>query len=108
MKPVSARFPVSAIRRSSPTRSSISAHSAARALVVPEDRRAEDVAALVEADEAVHLSREADAGGVHAEPRERCLARAPPVLGILLRPAGLRRRERVVLLGGGDDLARRP
>ena len=39
MKPVSARFPVSAISRSSPTRSSISAHSAAGALVVPEDRR---------------------------------------------------------------------
>ena len=78
-----------------------------RALVVPEDRRTEDLASLVEADEPVHLAREADAALRGAEPRERGLARAPPVLGILLRPAGLRRRQAVVLLGGRDDRLRR-
>ena len=41
----------------------------------------------------------------HAEAGERGLARAPPVLGILLRPARLRRREAVALLRRGEHLA---
>ena len=55
MKPVSARLPVSSISRSSPTRASISAHSAAGPLVVPENRGSQDGVVLVEHDEAVHL-----------------------------------------------------
>ena len=73
-----------------------------RALVVPEDRRTKHVAALVEADEAVHLSREADRRRLHVESFECGGARAPPVLGILLGPARLRRGEAVVLLGGSQ------
>ena len=45
VKPGSARLPVSSISRSRPTVSSISAHSAAGALVVPEDRRAQHAVA---------------------------------------------------------------
>jgi hypothetical protein len=75
-----------------------------RALVVPEDGGAEDFAALVEADEAVHLPREPDALGVHAEASERRLGRSPPIRGILLRPSGPRRREWVALLGRGDHI----
>ena len=74
MKPVSARLPVSSISRSSPTRSSISAHSAAGALVVPEDRRPQHLALRVERDEAVHLARKPDRA--RREPREHaCVAR---------------------------------
>ena len=77
------------------------------ALVVPEDRRTKHAIRFVEADEAVHLAREPHAGRLDAERRQRLLARLPPVLGILLRPARLRRRERVALLGRGDHVARR-
>ena len=71
VKPVSARLPVSAISASRPTRSSISSHSARRALVVPEDRRADHAVGRVERDEPVHLARQPDAGG-------RAGRRAPP------------------------------
>src|SRR5918995_2804931 len=76
-----------------------------RALVVPEDRRSEDVASLVQADEPVHLAREPHSALLGPEAPERRLARPPPILGILLRPAGLRRRQPVVLLRGCDDLS---
>ena len=106
MKPGSARFPVSEISRSSPTLLLDLGALRAGALVVPEDRGAEDAVALVQADEAVHLAREPDSERLHAEASERRLARAHPVVGVLLRPAGMRRRERVALLRRGDDLTR--
>ena len=105
MKPVSARLPVSSISRSRPTRSSISAHSAAGALVVPEDRRPEHAVVRVERDEAVHLAGQPDRGRLDAEIRERRLRRLPPVLGILLAPSRLRRRQRIAALRPRDDLA---
>ena len=52
--------------------------------------RTEDVASFVQAHEAVHLAREADAGLSDAELRQRGFARTPPDHGILLGPAGLR------------------
>ena len=76
-----------------------------RALVVPEDRRAQHALVLVERDEAVHLAREADARRPRAAPSAAIAASAarPPVLGRLLRPAGPRLREAVVALGARDD-----
>ena len=59
-------------------------------LVVPEDRRAEHAVGVVEGDEAVHLAGEPDPrDAVASELGERRLGRAPPVLGVLLRPPGL-------------------
>jgi hypothetical protein len=79
----------------------------AGALVVPEDRRAEHAVVSIEADEPVHLAGEADPGRVHPEPGEGDLARADPVVRILLAPARVRRRERVRLLDARDHLAGR-
>ena len=48
-------------------------------------------------NEPVHLAREPDAGCLAPTPSASArLARAPPVLGILLGPAGLRRRQGIV------------
>ena len=66
-----------------------------RPLVVPEDRRPQDAVVRVEHDEAVHLPGEADRP--FREALQARLGCAPPVLGVLLGPAGLRRRERVLL-----------
>ncbi len=74
-----------------------------RPLVVPEDRGPQDAVGAVEHDQAVHLTGEADRPV--REAREAGLRRTPPVLGILLRPAGPRHRERVRLVGGRDHLA---
>ena len=76
MKPGSARLPVSSIRRSRPTRSSISAHSAAVRWSFQRIAGRSDAVVLVEADEAVHLSGEADPATSWPAPRrasERCL-----------------------------------
>ena len=78
-----------------------------RALVVPEDRRADHLARFVEDDEPVHLAAAADRGRLDVEVVERGLGGAGPVVRVLLGPAGLRRRERVVALGAGQDLAGR-
>jgi hypothetical protein len=67
----------------------------ARALVVPEDRRSQYPVVLVEADEPMHLARKTEADLVEGQPRQDGLGRPPPVLRILLRPAGMRHRERV-------------
>ncbi len=68
-----------------------------RSLVVPENRGANDPFIGVECDEPVHLTREADAGELASrrDLGERRLGCAPPVLRILLGPAGVRRRERI-------------
>src|SRR5262249_47883062 len=63
---------------------------------VPEDRRAQDLTVAVEHDEAVHLAGEPERPV--REARANGLDRPPPVLGILLGPAGLRCRDRVALL----------
>ena len=76
-----------------------------RPLVVPEDGGPEDASLGVEADQPVHLTRQADPGRLEPEPPESDLARPPPVLGVLLRPAGLRCGELVALLRRVDHLA---
>src|SRR5205823_13913102 len=78
-----------------------------RSLIVPEDGRTENAVVLVQADKPVHLPREADPGGLASEGRECPLGRAPPVLGVLLGPARLRSRERILLLGARDHVALR-
>ena len=105
MKPVSARFPVSWIRPLEADALLDLGALGRRALVVPEDRGAQHPVVLVERDEAVHLAGEADRGRLDAEVGQRGLGRAPPVLRILLRPAGPGDRERVLALGASDDLA---
>ena len=75
-------------------------------LVVPEDRRPQNPVALAERDEPVHLAAEADRP--FRQPGEHRLRGPPPVLGILLGPAGLRGRERVALLGRRDAARPRP
>ncbi len=66
-----------------------------RALVVPEQGRADDRARLVEEHRAVHLPAQADAGDVlrtdfpgGQHPADRLDRRVPPEVGMLLRPAG--------------------
>ena len=104
MKPGSARLPVLAIRLSRPSRSSISAHSAPVRWSFQRIAGRSTCSLLVEHDEPVHLAGEADRGRLDGERRERGLGGAPPVLGILLGPAGPRRREPVAALGPRDDL----
>src|SRR5689334_1309917 len=67
-----------------------------RALVVPEDRRADHRVGRVQRHQPVHLPGQADPGDLAVDqPVQRLLGRPPPVLGILLRPARPRRRERI-------------
>src|ERR671937_2267839 len=73
-------------------------------LVVPEDRRAQHRFVLVEADEPVHLAGETNCVR-RRQPLEDAPRRPNPVVGILLGPAGLRRRERVRLLGNCENIA---
>ena len=105
MKPVSARLPVSSISRSSPTRSSISAHSAAvrwsfqriagrstwsrsssvtRPCIWPE--KPIDAGSTSRSASAASVARHQSSGSCSAQP-------------------GLRDRERVLALGATDDLA---
>ena len=82
---MSARLPVSSISRSSPTRASISAHSAPVRWSFQRIAGPQHLAVLAEHDEPVHLAREADRPV--GQPRAHGLGGAPPVLGILLGPA---------------------
>ncbi len=80
----------------------------AGALIVPEDRRPQHRVVVAEGDEAVHLAREAERVAVPpAELGQGRLARPPPVLGILLGPARVRGRERVLVLDAGEHFTRR-
>ena len=103
MKPVSARLPVSAISRSSPTRSSISAHSAPVRWSFQRiaGRRTRSSASSTTSP-CICPERPTGPSG---QPREHRLRGAPPVLGILLGPARVRRRERIRLLGDGEHRA---
>ena len=80
--------------------------------IAPEQRRTDHNAAPVEKHRRVHLSRDPhrrDARGrlpVENLPRAR-EARLPPPVGVLLRPAGVRRAERQGRGRGGDHGARR-
>ena len=104
MNPGSARLPVSSTSRAKPIRLLDLGALGAGALVVPEDRRPQHPVGGVEQDEPVHLAGQPDRP-VPADRVERRLGRAPPVLGILLGPARLRDRERVLLLGRREHLA---
>ena len=77
---------------------------AAGPLVVPEDRGPQHAITGVERHEAVHLAAEADPCGSPARRAavEHRLGRLPPVLGVLLGPARLRRGERVARLGARE------
>jgi hypothetical protein len=78
-----------------------------RPAVVPQDGGADHAAGRVERHEPVHLPAQPDPGDVgDAERGEHLLGRVPPVLGVLLRPAGPRRRERIAGLGARDHRAR--
>jgi hypothetical protein len=72
--------------------------------VVPEDRGTQDAVAGVEADEAVHLAGQAHRVGLR-QFGEYLSGGADPVLRILLRPARLRGRERILALRARDHLA---
>ena len=58
----------------------------------------------VERHEAVHLPGKPDAGDLNAgrDLRKRSFRRAPPVLGVLLRPAGARSGKRIRALSPRD------
>ena len=106
MKPVSARLPVRAISRSSPMRSSISAHSA------PVRWSFQRIAGRSTRSAASRATRpcicpESPIPAISSRPerRERGLGGTPPVLRVLLRPAGTRRRERIAPLGHCDHVA---
>ncbi len=74
-------------------------------LVIPEDRGPDDPPRCIESDEAVHLTREADPADLErSELCDRSPRRDPPVLGVLLRPAGPWSRERIPTLRAADDL----
>ncbi len=109
VNPVSARFPVRAISRSSPTRSSISAHSAAvrwsfqriagritspaasrhtSPCICPEKPDPGDLEALRDLRESAHRAAHQSSGSCSDQP-------------------GLRRRERIPVLRARDHLARR-
>ena len=84
-----------------------------RAGVAPDERGTKDRAVFVEQDGAVHLASEAECGdGLLRLGRsgngvaDGFLRGAPPILGILLRPAGMRRAKRSMVTGrAGDNLA---
>jgi len=82
-----------------------------RALVAPDERGAQHAAILAEHDGAVHLASEADginfyAGHLGERLANGLLRGAPPVVGVLLGPAGLRGAEALVFgRGRGDQLA---
>ena len=108
VKPVSARLPVSRIRRSRPTRSSISAHSAAVRWSFQRIAGRIALAAVVEDDEPVHLARPADRRRLDRElVRARPASRVHQSSGSCSAQPRLRRRERVLVLGAREDLARR-
>src|SRR6266550_5765719 len=64
------------------------------ALVVPKDRGAQHALLVVEDDESVHLPRQPDRP--FGQPAQDVLGSPPPVLWLLLRPAGMWPREQVL------------
>src|SRR5207245_8618058 len=75
-----------------------------RPLVVPQDRRPKHAISIVENDEPVHLTRDADRGRLAPERSQRPFGGPPPVFGILLGPPRVRCREVVGLLGPGEHV----
>ena len=79
--------------------------------IAPDKRGSNDARMFIQQDRAVHLSGQTDTTDLIAAHsgggqrfRHGHAARAPPVPGILLRPANLRRCKRfVVFSGGGHD-----
>ena len=84
----------------------------ARALVVPEDGRAQDLAGLVQEDQPVHLPGEADGGDrLGVDPRlgedaaDALHGAVPPEVGVLFGPEGFGGLVVVLACGDGDDVA---
>ncbi len=106
MKPVSARFPGQRDQSVEPDPLLDLGTLDRRPLVVPEDRRPDDAAGGVQSNEAVHLTGEADTGDMEpTEIPDRGECPVPPVVGILLRPAGSRGREWIAALGPREHRA---
>lgn len=81
-----------------------------RANIAPNQRRPNDISLFVKQNCAMHLAGEADAGEVFAgevRTRKRFANRnaggAPPVFGLLFRPANLRRCERLMIGRSGRN-----
>ena len=73
-----------------------------RASVVPQNRRTDDVVGCIQRDKAVHLAAGADARDQFCVKAAQQLGNtghncAPPVLGLLLRPAGVWEDERILV-----------
>ncbi len=94
MKPVSARLPVAATQAVDAAEPLLDlGRLGGRALVVPEQSRAQDAIAVVERDQPVHLAAQADARGRPGTARqfaEHLLRGVPPDLRVLLGPARAR------------------
>ena len=99
VNPVRARLPVSSIKPLEPEPALDLRALGSGALVVPEDGGAERPVLRIQTDQAVHLARETYGQRLALQARERALRRAPPHLGVLLRPAGLGGLKLVLLLG---------
>ena len=81
-----------------------------RASVIPQNRRADDVIGCIQRDKAVHLAARADADDIVCvkalqKLRNTGRDRVPPVLGPLLRPAGVREAEGVFLCHSVQNIA---
>ena len=73
-----------------------------RAPIVPQNCRTDDVVGFIQRDKAVHLAARADARDQFCVKAAQQLGNAghnciPPILGLLLRPAGVREDERILV-----------
>ena len=85
-------------------------HLLVGAAVVPEDRGADHPVVLVQNDQAVHLAAAAHTGyladiNIPGQLLQAVLHRRPPVLGVLLGPAGMREKQGIIPGNGAADLA---
>jgi hypothetical protein len=85
------------------------------ALVVPEQRGPQHLMGAIQEDRAMHLPAQPDAANLVAAQSRRGQGgldagdgAAPPILGLLLRPAGMRMGRRMLGGGRGQDGAVRP
>jgi hypothetical protein len=106
--PVKAGLPAISMRRWAPMRCVISAHSAACALVVPEQGWADNLIIGIRKNQPCISPGQAntdDLGGIHGagDFTDGLLGALPPIAGILLAPEGVRARDGVFGQRHGDD-----